>query len=183
MDGGENIGEGQAGGHDRRVEAIMFHQPPIAPDCGGGHLPIEESGHARVEDAFHSRLRLGGFLLLRLLPPESATQLEKGHGMARQGLQHPALGGCDIARLPIDHANRAEGKALRRAHRRAGIEAHPLCGKQGVRVEARILGGIRHDQKVLLDEVQWAEGIVERGGVPAKADLGQEDLPALFDGA
>src|SRR3569833_2805973 len=111
-------------------------------------------------------------LLDRLEVLEGAAQLElSDHGMA-QGLECLVLIGAEMARLAVDHAQRAERMAVRHRQRRAGVEADVRrLRDERVAGETAIARGVLHDHDLVVEDRVGAESDVERCLRSVDADI------------
>ena len=115
---------------------------------------------------------------------DDLAQLQLGHDLPRQHLQHAALlvrhaGG---ARRIVQDAERADRHAAGCPQQRAGVEAQAIVrGHQRIVDEARVLPRVRHDHEIILQQRLRADRHVERHFAHAKAHLRLEPLPVAGD--
>jgi hypothetical protein len=142
------------------VEGIMKHAAVKLV-----RAPSEHALGGRVHErdppfAVHHEKGFGDILRNRPVDPlahreglGASAQLDLRHGGARQRSQHLALLTRNPvrARLVVEHAYRAERQARRGLQKRTGVEAEMRRARdQGIAAEARVLGGVGHDEKMAL---------------------------------
>ena len=82
---------------------------------------------------------------------EIGAQLELRFGLAAEGFERLDLLGCQRARHVVEDAQRAEGIALRRHERRAGVKADPVLGRdEGVVAERGVVTRVGDDIELAL---------------------------------
>ena len=113
------------------------------------------------------------------------AQFQHVHDLPRQGTQGPELRRLDLARLLVEHAERAQGKTGRRTEHRPGVETHlGAIRADGIVAEARVEQGVRDDEKFRFENRVAAERGVERQlAHVADADLAFHPLPPGVDEA
>ena len=100
--------------------------------------------------------------------------------MSRQYVQRGLLIVVELARFLVNDAEGSQRMTIGRDERHAGIETDFRTGDdEGVVLETLVLGRIRHDEEVLLQNRVRAHGDVTAGFAEAEADLGLEPL-AVF---
>ena len=110
------------------------------------------------------------------------AQFEQLHDLAGHQPQKRLLGLVEFARLVVEHANRAERKALRRLQQRTGIKPQMRVARdQRVVREAWVQRRIRNDKQAGLQNGMGADRTVDRRLAHAKPDLRLEPLAALID--
>lgn len=112
-------------------------------------------------------------------------QRELRHHLPRQGLQSAHLEICQIARLPVDHAQRAEGMTIGRDERRARVKADVgVVQHQRIVMETGINSRIgHHEQAVGLQNGVRAKRVLTHGFARIEANYRLEPLAVAIDQA
>ena len=178
---GLRVGDRTAGGH-----AEQGAHPCVPPQFAGGEVEIEDAdaGGLDREAQLFFGARAGGERLLAVL--DRPTQLELNHHLARQRGERRLLTLVEPLRTRhrIDHAKGAEGEAVLRVQRRAGIEADlRIAGDEGVVAGAGILGQVGNDEDAVAAERVRADRLRQRRLTGTEADPRLEPLPVLGDEA
>ena len=145
-----------------------------------GNEPAEierDDGVIRRALEYASMQYLAGLLLAQRL-----AEFELLYDLASQHAKRVDLNVTQAARDEIDHAHGSERVARLGSQECAGVKAQVRRPRdQRIAVEARILGGVRHDQQVLLKDRLGAEGRFERRLAYPEPDFGLEELPPFGD--
>ncbi len=112
------------------------------------------------------------------------AQQQGMHGRTRQFLQRlPLRLAQAVARLRVQHAQRADNVALGRGQRRGSVEGQSRCPRRlAAAGEARVGGNVRDLDKAAAFQHHGAERSLARdGGQPGQADLRLDPLLVAVD--
>lgn len=114
--------------------------------------------------------------------PRGDALLELRHDLPRQDFDRPDLEIGQFARLVVEYAQRTDRQPIGRLQQCSRIEAQMrFVRHERVAVEPRVLGRVRHEEEVLLEDRTRAEGRLERRLAHAKAHFRFEKLATVGD--